>query len=109
MLEPLNIAEQINIAVALAEGQFREFKSAYAGPAGKKQKRSPREICRDVAEALVAFANADGGELIVGVEDDGTITGTDDFTSEEIEQIKNAPKANVQTRHYNLFYIAPQP
>jgi len=75
MLEPLNIAEQISIAVSLAEGQFREFKSAYAGPPEKKLKRSTREICKDVAEALVAFANADGGELIIGVEDDGSVTG----------------------------------
>jgi ATP-dependent DNA helicase RecG len=64
MAGPLYIAEQIKIAVSLAEGQFREFKSAYAGAPGKKSKRALRDICKDVAEALVAFANADGGELL---------------------------------------------
>ena len=54
--ETLNIADQISIAVSLAEGQFREFKSAYSGAPGHKHKRGTRDICKDVAEALVAFA-----------------------------------------------------
>lgn len=94
MSEPLNIQDQIAIAVSLAEGQFREFKSAYAGAPGAKTKRSVRDICKDVAEALVAFANADGGELIIGVEDDGTVTGTNDFDFEELKRIKEAPKSH---------------
>ena len=32
----------------------------------------------DIFEAVVAFANKDGGELYLGVEDDGTITGVND-------------------------------
>lgn len=31
----------------------------------------------EIFEAVVAFANTDGGELFLGVEDDGTITGLD--------------------------------
>lgn len=95
MSEPLNIQEQITIAVALSEGQFREFKSAYSGAPGKKEKRSIRDICKDVGEALVAFANADGGELIIGVEDDGVLTGTNDFSAEELARLKEAPKTHV--------------
>lgn len=93
--EPLNIADQISIAVSLAEGQFREFKSALSGAPGHKQKRGTKEICKDVAEALVAFANADGGELLVGVEDDGEITGADEFNAEDLALIKAAPKTHV--------------
>jgi ATP-dependent DNA helicase RecG len=95
MADPLNIREQIEIAVSLAEGQFREFKSAYSGPAGKKEKREVRSICKDIGEALVAFANADGGELLIGVEDDGNITGTDDYGEADFGQIKDAPKTHV--------------
>jgi ATP-dependent DNA helicase RecG len=95
MADPLNISEQIAIAVSLAEGQFREFKSAYAGPPGKKVKRAIRDICKDVAEGLVAFANADGGELLIGVEDNGEVTGTNDFSLDDVALIKAAPKANV--------------
>ena len=34
-----------------------------------------KDICREVGEQLVGFANADGGDLLIGVEDDGTVTG----------------------------------
>jgi ATP-dependent DNA helicase RecG len=95
MVEPLVIAEQVAIAAQLAEGQFREFKSAYEGPPANKVARSVRSICKDIGEALVAFANADGGELLVGVEDDGTLTGTKDFTEEELAQILDAPRTHL--------------
>lgn len=95
MSEPLNIRDQIAIAVTLAEGQFREFKSAHEGSPGKKKKRATKKISKDIGETLVAFANADGGELIVGVEDDGNLTGIDDFNAEEINQLKRAPVTHV--------------
>ncbi len=91
----LNLQEQIEIAVSLAEGQFREFKSALQGPPSQKVKRSIRSICQDVGEALVAFANADGGELLIGVEDDGTLTGTAELSDEDIALIKSAPTSHV--------------
>ena len=34
----------------------------------------PRELSKD----LVCFANTDGGQLIIGVRDDGTLVGVDD-------------------------------
>lgn len=95
MPDPLNLKDQIRIAVSLAEGQFREFKTAYAGPPGQKVKRAVRDISKDVGEALVAFANSDGGELIIGVEDDGSLTGTKDFTGDELTKIKSAPVTHV--------------
>lgn len=97
MSEPLNIVEQITIACSLAEGQFREFKSAYSGPPGSKVARSTRDICRDVSEALVAFANADGGELLIGVEDDGEVTGVNLLSEEAIESIRKAPQSHVHS------------
>ncbi len=95
MSEPLNIQEQIALAASLAEGQFREFKSASEGAPGKKTKRSTRSISKDISEALVAFANADGGELLVGVEDDGIVSGISNFTEEEIQLLKGAPLTHV--------------
>ena len=95
MPDVLNIEDQIAIAVSLAEGQFREFKSAYHGPPGGKRKRPVRELCTDASEALVAFANSDGGELLLGVEDDGTVTGLSDFDSIELTQIRQAYKTHV--------------
>jgi ATP-dependent DNA helicase RecG len=71
-LEPV---ERVQAAISLGESHFREFKSALEGAPSAKRARARKAILLDVAEALVAFANADGGELLVGVEDDGSITG----------------------------------
>jgi ATP-dependent DNA helicase RecG len=75
MSELLVLAERVRNAIALGESHFREFKSALQGPPGNKRPRPWAAVSADIAEALVAFANADGGDLLVGVEDDGTVTG----------------------------------
>ncbi|MBF0567979.1 MAG: putative DNA binding domain-containing protein [Nitrospirae bacterium] len=67
--------ERIRNTIRLGESHYSEFKSALDGKEGDKKPRSVREICKDIAETLVSFANADGGDLLIGVEDDGTITG----------------------------------
>lgn len=87
--------EKITLSTTLGESHFREFKSAYHGAPGSKQARATKDVCRDVAEALVAFANADGGEILIGVEDSGDITGADCFDSSVIEQILRAPETHV--------------
>lgn len=43
----------------------------------KGKLRPARAVARDVAETLGAMANADGGALVIGVEDDGTVSGVD--------------------------------
>lgn len=57
------------------EGQFLERKSCYDRSAGRNRPRPVKDVVRDVAESLVAMANADGGTVAVGLEDDGTVTG----------------------------------
>jgi ATP-dependent DNA helicase RecG len=75
MSDILLLKERVINTINLGESHFREFKTALQGPPGAKKPRSTKDISREIAEALVAFANADGGELLIGVEDDGTITG----------------------------------
>jgi ATP-dependent DNA helicase RecG len=75
MNDILNLHERITNSIQLGESHFREFKSALEGKPGAKKPRAVAMICREIGEALVAFANADGGELFIGVEDDGSITG----------------------------------
>jgi ATP-dependent DNA helicase RecG len=75
MTDPLRLQERVQLAVSLGESHFREYKSAFAGPPNARVARDIKDVCADVARTLVAFANADGGELLVGVEDDGEITG----------------------------------
>ncbi len=75
MDEVLLISEKVKNTIKLGESHFREFKSAFKGKPGYKKPRLVKAICADIGEALVSFANADGGEIIIGVEDDGEITG----------------------------------
>lgn len=57
------------------EGQYLEFKSLW-DLGSRKKKLLPRATVRKVlAEYVAAFANADGGTLILGAEDDGTPSG----------------------------------
>ncbi len=77
------------------EGQFLERKSAWEGPPGKKHPRKAKDIAMDVAQTLAAMANADGGELIVGVENDGTVTGLE-LAEDRIPLVLGVP----QDRNY---------
>ena len=75
MPDTLVLTERLKNTILLGESHFREFKSAFEGPPGDKKNGSVKNICRYIGEALVAFANADGGELLIGVEDNGSLTG----------------------------------
>jgi len=68
------------------EGQFLERKSAYDRSRGHTTPRPLKEALQDVAEALVAMANADGGTVALGIEDDGTVSGVP--PSYKLEQAK---------------------
>jgi ATP-dependent DNA helicase RecG len=76
MGSPADDAVQIvKTLAAVGESYYVEFKSAWSyGPDGRAP-RDVREIADDICTTIVAFANADGGDLVVGVEDDGGITG----------------------------------
>jgi ATP-dependent DNA helicase RecG len=67
--------EEIRALLQRAEGQFLEFKSLW-DQQPPTRKALPRRKVRDmIAECVAAFANADGGTLILGAEDDGTPSG----------------------------------
>ena len=57
------------------EGQFFEQKSCFDRSTGDMKRRKPSDVARDIAETLAAMANADGGTLVLGIEDDGKPTG----------------------------------
>ena len=60
---------------AAEEGQFFERKSALDRSGGRPKPRKAADVARDIAETLEAIANADGGELVVGLENDGAVSG----------------------------------
>ena len=75
------------------EGQYLEFKSAYNRSGGRVRRRQARTVAYDVAEALCAFANADGGTLIIGVEDDKTVTGVP-YPPDRLQVLIRAPETH---------------
>jgi hypothetical protein len=62
--------QELNRLVMLGEGAHLEFK-----------RRVPRP--QRIAKEIIAFANTRGGQLLLGVDDDGTITGLRDVGEEE--------------------------
>ncbi len=94
MSEILILQERIKNSILVGESDFREFKSALEGKPDSKKPRLVKRICEDIAEGLVAFANTDGGELVIGVEDDGTITGMP-HSEEDILTMLNAPISHI--------------
>jgi ATP-dependent DNA helicase RecG len=94
MEDILIIQERVKNTIILGESHFREFKTALEGKPANKKPRQTKKICEDIGEALVSFANADGGEILVGVEDDGTITGIP-HSGKEINTMLAATKTHV--------------
>lgn len=93
-LKILVLTERVENTITLGESHFREFKTAHSGPPEAKRPRNVTEMCREIGEALVAFANADGGDLLIGVEDDGEITGVP-HGEEELARLLEAPRTHV--------------
>lgn len=100
----LRLDERIKNAIQAGESHFREFKTAWQGAVDAKSPRSAQAIRKDVGETLVAFANADGGMLLIGVEDGGAITGVP-HTTDEIDSFLKAVTENV---HADTPLPAPQ-
>ena len=90
--EILLLQERLENDLALGESHFREFKSALEGR-DRKRRRKVSLVARDIGETLVAFANADGGTLLVGVEDDGTVSGLT-YAEDRIETLRSAPRTH---------------
>lgn len=73
------------------EGQFFDRKSCYDRSKRRKRRRKARDVAKDVAETLSAMANADGGTLALGIEDDGTPSGID-YPEDKLAIILQAPQ-----------------
>ena len=57
------------------EGQHFDRKSLLHGPPDAKKPRDRKEVLDQVARWVADFANAEGGVLILGIEDDHTVSG----------------------------------
>ena len=74
-MTPLLSPPELQTILSRGEGQFVEFKSAWDRSAPSPSPLPRRAVRDKIADAVAAFANADGGLLLVGVDDDGAATG----------------------------------
>jgi ATP-dependent DNA helicase RecG len=84
-------AEEIGLLLKQDRGQFLEFISAYDYRRSPGHKRREEDLSREVARALSAMANADGGTVLVGVEPDKSVTGIP-YDPEELHALVQAPQ-----------------
>ena len=88
---------ELRALIERGEGQFLEFKSAWDRSGGQATPL-PRRALRDkIAEVVAAFANADGGVLLVGVEDDGAPSGHG-YPEKVVEGLLAVPKTRLDRR-----------
>lgn len=83
---PLDLARLL----AAPEGQYAERKSLWDRKGATPKPLDRRKIRDLVAEYVAAFANADGGVLVLGAENDGTPTGHG-YPDDVVEQMLRTP------------------
>lgn len=93
-ISALILVDRVRNNIQLGESHIREFKSAFEGPPHAKKPRQVKEMLREIGEQLVGFANADGGDLLIGVEDNGDITGVP-HDDEVVQSLLRAPQTHV--------------
>ena len=86
------------------EGQHFERKSMRHGAAGRKRSRNRQAMREEVAQYVAAFANADGGVLLLGIEDDGTVSGHD-LPAEALAALLGAPAARLDPPQPDGFVV----
>lgn len=75
MISPIFSEAELRDLLGREEGQFLEFKSVWDRETAPPRLLGRRTVRDKIAEYVAAFANADGGLLLLGVEDDGTTMG----------------------------------
>lgn len=70
-------------------------------------KKSTTEITKDVYDTVCSFSNREGGHIIFGVKDNGTILGVD---KDCIEQMKKnfVTTINNESKMYPPLYLTPE-
>lgn len=76
------------------EGQFLERKSCFNKRAKTPKPLPLKKVSVEIAETLVAFANADGGELVAGLDDDGVPSGLP-FNDKQLAKLQEIPSSRI--------------
>ena len=89
------------------EGQHFDRKSLFEGPEDAKRTRDRRSVRNQVAEYVAAFANAEGGILILGIENDGTVTGHR-YPDDAVRAILETPRTRLRPSQPAGFVVEHQ-
>jgi len=54
-----------------------------------------REYTDDLKKTVIAFANTEGGEILIGVDDDGAVVGVDDADG-TVPKVKNEIRDSIR-------------
>ena len=84
-------AEEIGLLLKQDRGQFLEFISAFEYRRSTGQKKREEELARELVRVLSGMANADGGTVLVGVEQDKSVTGIP-HSGDELQALIQAPQ-----------------
>jgi uncharacterized protein with ParB-like and HNH nuclease domain len=87
LAEPVDVSSEVTIEELLSYGESNEleFKSTLRWNIASKQ--TDKNIEKAISKTIAAFSNADGGVLIIGVDDDGNILGLEsDYSTLEGDQ-----------------------
>lgn len=96
-MSPAESEALVRSILSAGETYYAEFKSAWHYGPGGKSPRDIKEVAEDIGDTLVGFANSDGGDLVVGVEDDGTPTGLP-WDGDRLQYLMSAPKHQVRDK-----------
>ena len=89
-----NGVHDIGSIIKQSEGQYFDRKSLWEQPPEGRKPRNRRAVRDQLAKYVAAFANADGGTLVLGVEDDGTPTGHG-YPQDVVEEFLAVPQNRI--------------
>lgn len=110
----------MSIAISVIDPTLTIDRLQYSPENQYFERKSARVSNKEVAHQISAMANASGGTVVVGIEDDGKITGIDDKRENELRQVpidflQTIPQHKVEiinvvghTKIF-LFHILPVP
>jgi ATP-dependent DNA helicase RecG len=88
-------ADELRALLQRDEGQFLDFKSLWDRNVEPRRVLDRRKVRDWIAKYAAAFANADGGTLVLGVDDDGTPSGHG-YPVEAIDEFLAVPEKRLR-------------
>lgn len=66
-----------------------------------------RRITEDIERSVISFLNGSGGEILAGIDPDGTVYGVDNY-DEEVRKFNDKVRTNISPSALGLFTVTPK-